>query len=117
MSDGAERLRHVAEGVFPAGARLVVVGGKGDMVLLASWRLGTDPKRPTMRSKTVCVTLSEEAMSDYRRGADGERDAADGWFATLLKVKLERFDPTHDTALGTEPPIERRSVGTMELNG
>ena len=117
MSDGAERLRRVAEGVFPAGARLIVVGGEGDMVLLASWKLGTDPVRPGKRSKTVRVTLSEEAMSDYRRGANGERDAADARFATLLKTKLERFDPTHDTPLGTEPPMERWAVNTIELNG
>lgn len=117
MSDGAERLRHVAERVFPAGARLIVVGREGEVVLLASWKLGTDPERPNKRSRTVRVTLSEEAMSDYRRGAEGERDAADARFATLLKSRLERFDPMHDTPLGTEPPIEPWSVGTIELNG
>lgn len=116
MSDGAERLRHIAEGVFPAGARLIVVG-ESDVVLLVSWKLSTDPARRNKRSKTVRVTLSEEAMGDYRRGADGEREAADVRFATLLKSRLERFDPMHDTPLGTEPPIEPWSVGTIELNG
>lgn len=117
MSDGAERLRHIAEGVFPAGARLIVVGREGEVVLLASWKLGADTARPNKRSKTVRVTVSEEAMSDYRRGANGERDAADARFGTLLKSKLERFDPDHDTPLGTEPPMERWAVNTVELNG
>ena len=116
MSDGAERLRHVAEGVFPGGARFIVVG-ESDVVLLVSWKLSTDPARRNKRSKTVRVTLSEEAMSDYRRGAAGERDAADARFAALLKTKLGQFDPDHDTPLGTEPPIERWKVGTVELNG
>ena len=117
MGDGKERLRGVAEGVFPTGTRLIVLLGAEELVLLASWRLGTDDARPRKRSKTVRVAVTEEAMGDYARGANGEREYADARFESLLRKRLAGFDPSHDTPPGTEPPIERWSVGTFELNG
>lgn len=117
MRELRERLRAVAERVFPAGTRLVELPGEGDYVLLASWKLGTDPKRPSKRSKTVHIGVSQEAMEDYRDGPAGQREYADNRLEMLLRKHLATLDPSHDTPPGTEPPIERWAIGTVELNG
>jgi hypothetical protein len=56
-------------------------------------------------------------MADYARGAEGQREYADVRFEALLRNRLTKFDPAHDTPLGSEPPIEKWTVTTMELNG
>jgi hypothetical protein len=117
MPDKSERLRAVAERIFPRGARLIAPPGDGEYVLLASWKLGTDPKRPNKRSKTVRVAVSEEAIADYARGANGQRDYSDARFEAILRSKLAGLDPSHDAPPGSEPPIEKWTINTIELNG
>jgi hypothetical protein len=117
MPNHHERLRAIAEKIFPTGARLIAPTGEGDYVLLASWKTGTDKTRPTKRSKTIRLAISEEAMADYTRGVEDERDNADIRFEAALRARLAAFEPTHDTPLGTEPPIERWTLTTIELNG
>ena len=115
--DQKERLRAVAERVFPTGTRLIALPGEGEFVLLASWKLGTDPLRPNKRSKTVRVGVSPEALEDYGRSAMDEREYADRKFESFLRKHLARLDPSHDAPLGTEPPMEKWHFGTIELNG
>ena len=117
MLNHHERLRAIAEKVFPSGTRLIAPSGEGDYVLLVSWRLGIDKARPNKRSKTVRITISEEAMNDYTRATNGERDYADVRFEALLHSRLAAFDPAHDTRPGSEPPVEKWTVNTIELNG
>lgn len=117
VRDQRNRIRGVAEKVFPTGTRLIILPGEGDVVLLASWRLGTDSSRPNKRSKTVQIGISQEAMEDYARGVDGQREYADVRLESLLRRRLAQLDPSHDAPLGTEPPMEKWLVGTIELNG
>jgi hypothetical protein len=117
IKDPHVRLRGVAETVFPTGTRLVALPGEGDLVLLVSWKLGTDPARPNKRSRTVRISVSQEALEDYRGGQEGQREYADQRLASFLHKGLAQLDPTHDAPLGTEAPIEKWQVGTIELNG
>lgn len=117
MPNHHDRLRAIAEKIFPAGTRIIVPPGEGYYVLLASWKLGTDSTRPNKRSKTVRIALTEEAMADYTRGANGQREYADARFEASLRSRLERLNPSHDTALGSEPPVEKWLINTIELNG
>jgi hypothetical protein len=117
IRDSQERLRGVAEKVFPTGTRLVALPGEGDFVLLASWKLGTDPARPNKRSKTVRISVSQEALEDYRDGQEGQREYADQRLASLLRKGLAQLDPSHDAPRGTDPPVEKWQIGTIELNG
>ena len=117
IKDQQERLRSIAAKVFPTGARLILLPGEGDLVLLASWKLGTDASRPNKRSKTVQIGISREALEDYAQGLNGEREYADRRLEVLLRKRLAQLDPSHDAPLGTEPPMEKWHVGTTELNG
>lgn len=115
--DLTEALRGVAERVFPRDARIIAPPGEGDFVLLASWKVNDDPERPSKRSKTVRIMVSEEAVEDYRSGVPGERLNAQRRFEAWLRAKVAGFDPRHDRPLGHEPPVEGWPIGTLELNG
>lgn len=117
MPNHDDRLRAIAEKCLPMGARLIASGGEGYYVMLASWKLGTDPARPHKRSKTLRIVLTQEALDDYARGAKGERNSADARFEASLRSRLSKFNPSHDAPLGSEPPIEKWDIGTIELNG
>ena len=115
--DQQARLRAVAERVFPTGTRLITLPGEAEFVLLASWKLGTDPTRPNKRSKTVRIGISPEAMEEYGRSAMGGREHADQRLESFLRKNFARLDPSHDAPLGTEPPVEKWRFGAIELNG
>ena len=118
MLKSLEGWKIIAEGVFPEGARLLEMPREtGDWLLLVSWRVGTDRARPNRRSKTVRVTVSEEALEDYARSPAGPKRAADMRFERWLRRELGAFEPGHDTPYGVEPPVVRWVLGTIELNG
>jgi hypothetical protein len=87
------------------------------MMILATWRLGAELPRANKRSRLLHIAITQEALEDYARGSDGVRVASDERFVAWLRHQLSRFDPTHDTPLGVEPPAETWSVNTLELNG
>jgi hypothetical protein len=117
VRDGREQIRALIETVFPKGARVVALPGRGEFQLLVSWKLGTDSARPGKRSKTVRILIEQVAMDAYRQAGDSERAYSLNRFRALLARRLELFDPDHDAPMGTEPPIEKWSIGTVELNG
>jgi hypothetical protein len=102
---------------FSPEARVVSVAEDQDLVLAISWRLGTDPERPSKRSKTVQLTISQEALDDYARAPEGQKQASDARLERHLAERLTGFDPEHQAPLGHEPPIERWLVDTMTLVG
>jgi hypothetical protein len=117
MKQWREHLRVVVARSFAPEARIVEVEREGDLALLISWRLGTDPKRPSKRSKTIRVAIEAEALDDYAAASPGQRQLADARLARHLQDQLLRFDPEHHTPLGQEPPLVRWSIGTVPLLG
>ena len=117
MRDGREQIRVVIESVFPKGARVVALPGMKDYQLLVSWKPGTDPSRPGKRSKTVRIHIDAAAMDVFRQADESQRAYSLARLKPLLARRLELFDPDHDAPPGTEPPIEKWNIGTLELNG
>lgn len=117
MKQWREHLWAVVARSFSPEARIVEVEREGDLALLISWRLGTDLKRPSKRSKTIRVSIEEEAIEDYAAAPSGQRQLADARLARHLQDQLKRFDPEHHTPLGQEPPLVRWSIGTVALLG
>ena len=103
--------------IFPPEARIIEVDWLGDLDLMMSWRLGTDPKRPGKRSKMIQVTITTEALEDYAAAPIGQRQMADARLAQHLENQLARFDPEHHAPLGRAPPVVRWLIGTMTLLG
>lgn len=117
MKQCREHLRGVVARRFSSGARIVAIGGQGDLVLVISWKLGTDAKRPAKRSKSIHLTIEEEALEDYVAAPQGQRQLADARLKQHLEKELAHFDPDHHAALGQEPPLVRWRIGTVMLLG
>jgi hypothetical protein len=117
MKDFSHHFRELVERELPSDPRILVPDGDQDLMILATWRLGTDPRRPNKRSRLVRILISQEALEDYACGSDGVRLASDARFSTWLRQQLQAFDPNHDTPAGTEPPAVTWPVSTLVLNG
>jgi hypothetical protein len=117
MKDCSGRFRQLIQGLLPNDARVLVPEGSGDIILLVTWKLNTDPARPSKRSRTIRLVISEEAAEDYTAGSDGLRLASDSRFLAWLRSRLDAFDPNHEAPLGVEPPAVTWAISTLELNG
>jgi hypothetical protein len=117
MKDFSHHFRELVERELPSDPRVLVPASDRDMMILATWRLGTDALRPNKRSRLVRILISQEALEDYAQGSDGVRLASDSRFIGWLRQQLLSFDPNHDTPPGVEPPAITWPVSTRVLNG
>jgi hypothetical protein len=117
MKDFSEHFRELVQGLLPPDSRVLLPSGGGDLIILATWRLTSDPTRPTKRSRMIRLILADEAVEDYARASDGLRLASDSRLLALLKDRLAAFDPNHDSPRGVNPPAVTWTVTTLDLNG
>jgi hypothetical protein len=117
MRDWSTHLRSVVERSFSPEARIIMVSERPDLVLMISWKLGTDPGRPSKRSKTIRLVVEEEALLDYADAPPGQRHMADARFQEHLTEQLLRLDPDHEAPFGRESPIVLWTIGTVTLLG
>jgi hypothetical protein len=116
IKDFSAHFRELAERLLPEHARIVMPGDGTDLVMLVTWRLNTDPKRPSKRSRMIRIVIEEEAMVDYAAGSSGSRLAGDARFATWLRQNLGVFNPNHEAPLGVDPPPATWVMSTLDLN-
>ena len=86
------------------------------MMILATWRLPSNPLHPNKRSRMIRIVISQEALATYARGNDAARLAGDERFVVWFRRQLSGFDPNHDSPLGVEPPSVTWPVSTGVLN-
>jgi hypothetical protein len=117
MRDWSSHLRSVVTRSFSPEARIIGVEERADLVLVISWKLGTDPRRPDKRSKTIRLVVEEEALLDYAAAPPGQRRMADARLQEHLTDQLMRFDPDHGSLCGDEPPMVLWTIGAVTLLG
>jgi hypothetical protein len=117
VKDYGPHFRKLAERVLPEDSRILTPSGAPDLILLATWRLRSDPARPQKRSRMIRIVIAEEALEDYARGIDGARLVSDDRFVQWLRTQMSEFDPNHDSPLGVEPQAVKWLIGTVALNG
>jgi hypothetical protein len=117
MKDFSPHFRKLVERELPREPRILIPAGDPDLMILVTWRLGTDALRPNKRSRLVRILISQEALEDYAHGSDGVRQASDSRFTTWLRQQHQSFNPNHDTPPGVEPPAVTWPVDTLTLNG
>jgi hypothetical protein len=117
VKDYGAHFRQLVELQLPDDSRILMPRGGQDMMILATWRLAADMYRAGKRSRMIRIVISEEALQDYARSAEGARLASDQRFVIWLKRQLSTFDPNHDSPLGVEPTPVTWLVSTLALNG
>jgi hypothetical protein len=117
MKDWSTHLRSVVARSFSTEARIVALADRPDLVLIISWKLGTDAERPSKRSKTIRLVVEEEALLGYAEAPPGQRQMADARLQEHLTEQLTRFDADHGAPLGREPPIVLWTIGAATLLG
>jgi hypothetical protein len=116
MKDYSNHFRELVKRQLGDDPRILVPRGAQDMMILATWRLPSDPFRPNKRSRMIRILISQEALEEYARGSDDVRLASDERFIKWFKRGLSTFDPSHDSPLGVEPPAVTWPVSTAILN-
>ena len=117
MRDFSAHFRGLLQALLPKGARVLMPRGGADMMLLASWKLPTEPGRPAKSSRMVRLVIAREAIKDYAAAAETSRMASDARFVSHCREQLAAFNPHHDAPMGVEPPAVTWSVDTLTLNG
>lgn len=117
MKDCSLHLQSVVVRSFCPEARIAAVAERPDLVLIISWKLETDPRRPDKRSKTIRLVLEEEALTEYAAAPPGQREMGDARLKQHLTDQLRRFDPDHRAAFGHEPPVVLWTIGAVTLLG
>jgi hypothetical protein len=117
MKDFSTHFRGLVEQQLPEDPRVLTSVGDADLIVLATWRISTDPERPRKRSRMIRIVISEEALQDYAHGSDGVRLASDERFLRWLRDHLSKHDPDHDVPLGVEPAPVTWPLSTLDLNG
>jgi hypothetical protein len=115
--DWSLHLQSVVARSFSSEARIAAVAERPDLVLIISWKLETDPKRPDKRSKTIRLVLEEEALIEYAAAPPRHRQMGDARLEEHLTDQLRRFDPDHRAAFGHEPPVVLWTIGAVTLLG
>ncbi len=117
MRDFSSHFRELLQGQLPKGTRVLMPRGGADMLLLASWKLLTEPGRPAKSSRRVRLVIAKEAVKDYAAATESVRLASDARLVAHCRAQLAGFDPNHDSPLGVEPPAVTWPVDTLTLNG
>ena len=117
VKDYSAHFRAMVEAQLPDDARILMPRGGADLMILVTWRLHSEPLRPSKRSRLVRIVVSEEAQEDYAVGTPAARGLSDARLVNWLRAQLGAFDPDHEAPLGVEPPAVTWLLGTAELNG
>jgi hypothetical protein len=116
MKDYSNHFRELVKLQLGDDPRILVPRGAQDMMILATWRLSGDARRPNKRSRMIRIVISQEALERYACGGDDARLAGDERFVKWIRRQLSTFDPNHESPLGVEPPAVTWPVSTGVLN-
>lgn len=98
---------------FPADSRIVTVSSDTALVLAISWKVGTDPKRPFKRSKTIRLEINEAAVVDYEATSVAVQRKIAERLERLIRAQLQTFDPDHQAGEHQAPPVVHWIVSTV----
>jgi len=89
---------------------------KDDHEIEVSWKLHSDPSRPSKRSKKIRIIISHEAVADYQNKKERDQRNDDEKLLQFIKMNLENFEPSHDNPIELGPPEVKWIVGTSIFN-
>ncbi|MDX1557348.1 MAG: hypothetical protein R3193_00460 [Marinobacter sp.] len=102
---------------MPPDAELRVVNRLPGFDVAVSWKLDDDPERPNKPSKTIAISVTDEAAEDFTNASGSEKQDALARLQKFLAQNLRKFDPAHNTPKYESPPVERWQLTTSVLFG
>lgn len=95
---------------------ILLIGRDGmDWVIRINQLLGNDLKRLHKMAIPIWIKISYEAIEDYSESKMNKYKTADKNFFTLIKKRLEGFNPDHDVPFGLSPEPEIWIVRSADL--
>ncbi|WP_144821610.1 hypothetical protein [Marinobacter piscensis] len=102
---------------MPPDAELRVVNRLPGFDVDVSWKLDDDPERPNKPSKTIAISVTDEAAEDFANASGPMKHDALARLQKFLTENLRRFDPAHNTPKYEPPPVERWRLTNSVLFG
>ena len=99
-----ERLFRVVSDAFPRYADIRRRAKDGDLRLLVTWLLRTDPTQPTKSSWPIDVYITRDAINQYASFAADHQASADELLRQRLAHNLKRFDLQNELPPPMLPP-------------
>ena len=106
----------IVEREFPKHAEFHVRRESDDICIYVDWELGSDPARPSKRSRKIKICISREAIDEYTDGSDQNRKSADERLRRTVVGQLQAFHPEHNVPANVPVPIEQWTITTEMLN-
>jgi len=102
--------------LFKPDADLRVRDNEDHYEAVVSWKLGTDPSRPSKRSKRIRIIVPWETVDDYQNKSELQRKNDDEKLFQFIKANLENFEPNHNNPIEMGPPEVKWIAGSGVLN-
>jgi hypothetical protein len=101
---------------FKRGADLRVDSSIDHYEVVVSWKLGTEPLRPSKRSKRIRIVVPWETVEDYQNKTELQRKNDDEKLTEFIKANLDNFEPNHNKPIEVGPPEVQWIAGSGVLN-
>jgi len=111
-----EHWLNIIRPLFRPDADLRILDSKDDYEVLVSWKLHTDPSRPSKRSKRIIIIVPLEVVEDYPNKTERQQKSDDEKLIQFIKLNLENFEPNHDSPIEVVPPEVKWIAGSNILN-
>jgi len=102
---------------MPPYAELRIVNRLPGFDVVVSWKLEDDPGRPNKPSKTIAISVTDEAAEDFANASGSMKQDALAKLQKFLAENLRKFDPAHDTPKYESPPVEKWQLTNSVLFG
>ena len=102
--------------IFPTNAWIVSRFSKNNHIIQIDWRLGNDPQKPSKRSKTIEITIKEDAIEDYLDKNKLDRELYGILLKNLICERYNHFDPDIDARTSQYIPVEKWLISKDVLN-
>jgi hypothetical protein len=102
--------------IFPTNAWIVSRFSKNNHIIQIDWRLGNDPQKPGKRSKTIEITIKEDAIEDYLDKNKLDRELYGILLKNFICERYNHFDPDIDARTSQYIPVEKWLISKDALN-
>ena len=102
--------------IFPTNAWIVSRFSKNNHIIQIDWKLGNDPQKPSKRSKTIEITIKEDAIEDYLDKNKKDRELSDIMLKEFICERYNHFISDNDIHANQYASTEKWLISRDVLN-